>query len=80
MMAQANTPIDITPDAVLDGVHHHMNRTRTHISRKQGSLQADKRGRLVQGACMHCLWGAYPGLSLCEGVELALEDPGGSLK
>jgi len=39
MMAQGNTPIDITPDAVLDGVHHHMNRTRTHLSRKQGSLQ-----------------------------------------
>ncbi|CAL1127324.1 unnamed protein product [Cladocopium goreaui] len=36
MFAQANTPIRITPDAVMDGSHHHLNRTRTHISRAGG--------------------------------------------
>ena len=33
-MAQAQTPIHITPDAVMDGARHHMNRTRTHMNRR----------------------------------------------
>lgn len=39
MNLQVNTPIYMTPDALLDGVHHHKNKTRTHISRRPGSFQ-----------------------------------------
>jgi len=39
MNLRVNTPIYMTPDALLDGVHHHKNKTRTHISREKGTYQ-----------------------------------------
>lgn len=78
MMAQGNTPIDITPDAVLDGVHHHMNRTRTHLSRKQGSLQAADVHRINLGACITCIVKFVGRVSQSPGCHVGVLNLGGS--
>jgi hypothetical protein len=49
MFAQANTPIRITPDAVMDGSHHHLNRTRPHISRAGGQYTVPWQGAPARG-------------------------------
>lgn len=49
MNLQVNTPIYMTPDALLDGVHHHKNKTRTHISRAKGTYQAFTFGSFLFG-------------------------------